>query len=96
MVSAASVYTELTSENISIEDLSVSPAVVSLLEEIEQAKKELVSESRTAKLWLEQYSEMNKILWMSVRAERTGDFDLYLQSWYMLIQPVFIYKPMSV
>jgi hypothetical protein len=85
MVSAASVYTELTSENISIEDLSASPAVVSLLEEIEQAKKELVSESRTAKLWLEQYSEMNKILWMSVRAERTGDFDLYLQTWFSIL-----------
>ena len=50
-----------------------------LIYEIVQSAKERLSESRTARLWF-QYLDLLQILGKNLRAERSGNLELYLQS----------------
>ncbi|CAG2207157.1 unnamed protein product [Mytilus edulis] len=53
--------------------------VLKNLEATVHRKQEILKQSRTAKLWL-QYSEMVQVLRQFIKAERTGNWPLHLQS----------------
>ncbi|KAL8568512.1 hypothetical protein ACOMHN_065713 [Nucella lapillus] len=58
-------------------DVACDEALTAVSEKLEQQKEEL-AHKRTSALWL-QYMKMVDILKSSIKAERTGNFDLYLQ-----------------
>ena len=72
------VFDHLKEQNISLEQVANDIDVKEMLARISQYKEKF-SEARTAKLWF-QYLRMVEIICMFIKAERTGNFDLHLQS----------------
>ena len=66
------------SERVTVEEAVYNHDLVDMIARIDNFKKDLMI-SRTAKLWL-QYLQTIEILCMFIKAERTGNFDLHLQS----------------
>ena len=71
-------YSQLTSGDLSVSEV-YDTDVLKNLEETIRSRTEMLKQSRTAKLWL-QYSEMIQILRQFIKAERTGNWPLHLQS----------------
>ena len=72
------VFDHLKEQNISLEEVANDIDVKEMLARISQYKGKF-SEARTAKLWF-QYLRMVEIICMFIKAERTGNFDLHVQS----------------
>ena len=72
------VFDQLKEQNISLEEVANDIDVKEMLARISKYKEKF-SEERTAKLWF-QYLCMVEIICMFIKAERTGNFDLHLQS----------------
>ncbi|XP_071165969.1 uncharacterized protein [Mytilus edulis] len=71
-------YSQLSSGELSASEAGESD-VLKNLEATVHRKQEILKQSRTAKLWL-QYSEMVQVLRQFIKAERTGNWPLHLQS----------------
>ncbi|CAC5414988.1 unnamed protein product [Mytilus coruscus] len=71
-------YSQLTCGELSASEACESD-VLKKLEATVRRKTEILKQSRTAKLWL-QYSEMVQVLRQFIKAERTGNWPLHLQS----------------
>ncbi|CAG2207340.1 unnamed protein product [Mytilus edulis] len=71
-------YSQLSSGELSASEAGESD-VLKNLEATVRRKTEILKQSRTAKLWL-QYSEMVQVLRQFIKAERTGNWPLHLQS----------------
>ncbi|KAL8569811.1 hypothetical protein ACOMHN_006537 [Nucella lapillus] len=69
---------DLLAGRMSSADVACDEALTAVSEKLEQQKEEL-AHKRTSALWL-QYMKMVDILKSSIKAERTGNFDLHLQS----------------
>ena len=72
------VFHHLKEQNISLEEVANDIDVKEMLARISQYKEKF-SEARTAKLWF-QYLHMVEIICTFIKAERTGNFYLHLQS----------------
>src|SRR6188508_2705249 len=68
----------LVDNTVTFDDVNSSEALHRILEKQHEKKLQL-SDSRTAKLWF-QYMEMVSILKRFIRAERSGNWYLYLQT----------------
>ena len=78
------VFDQLNDRNISLEEVANDINVRGMLARLSQYK-EKVSEASTAMLWF-QYLRMIEIICMFIKAERTANFDLHLDSvWEMLL-----------
>ena len=72
------VFDQLNEQNISLKEIANDIDVKEMLVRISQYKEKF-SEARTAKLWF-QYLRMVEIICTFLKAERTRNFDLHLQS----------------
>ena len=78
------VFDQLKEQNISLEEVANDIDVKEMLARNSQYKEKF-SEERTAKLWF-QHLCMVEIICMFIKEERTGNFDLHLQSvWEMVL-----------
>jgi len=75
---AAELYEKLMQKSVSIDHVCQHSTMIKIDDSV-QRKKEYLKSYRTATLWL-QYMDMNDILFKHIRAERTGNWDLHLQS----------------
>ena len=72
-------YEKLIEKEVSIEQVNESPVIINIQHDLENLKRELSVNSRTAKLWIK-YVDYISIIKMFIRAERTGNWNMHLNA----------------
>ena len=75
---------DLVQGNLDLDDVESNDIVIRLTNVVEKFKSELSRASRTAKLWL-QYLEYISIIWMFIRADRTGNWHEHLEAMRLML-----------